>query len=59
MDVKIWRKDKDCQDSASFTAIIDERGRITIPASVRRKLKIDFKSIIIAKVKSLKRKIEK
>ena len=59
MNVKIWKKYEDCQDSASFTAVIDDRGRITIPASVRKRLKIDFKSIIIAKVKSLKRKIEK
>jgi len=47
------------EDSVSFTAVLDDRGRISIPASVRRKLGLDFKSIIIAKVKSLKRRIKK
>ena len=47
----------DCPDSLSFTAVLDDRGRITIPASVRKKLKID--SFVDVTVKSLKRRIEK
>jgi bifunctional DNA-binding transcriptional regulator/antitoxin component of YhaV-PrlF toxin-antitoxin module len=58
VDVKI-RKDEDCPDSFSFTAVLDDRGRISIPASVRKKLKIDYGSVIITKVKSLKRRIKK
>ena len=37
MDVKIPD-----EDSVSFIAVLDDRGRITIPASVRRKLRISF-----------------
>jgi bifunctional DNA-binding transcriptional regulator/antitoxin component of YhaV-PrlF toxin-antitoxin module len=59
VDVKTWKKYEDCPDSFSFTAILDDRGRISIPASVRRKLGMDFKSVIIAKIKPLKRRIKK
>jgi AbrB family looped-hinge helix DNA binding protein len=58
VDVKIL-KDEDCPDSFSFTAVLDDRGRISIPASIRRKLRISFGSVIITKVKSLKRRIKK
>lgn len=55
MDGKIWKKEYyDCVDSLSFTAILDDRGRITIPASVRKKLKIKSDSIISVIIKSLK-----
>jgi len=47
----------DCPDFLSFTAVLDDKGRILIPASIRRKLKIDFDSIVIATVKSLKRRL--
>jgi len=50
---------EDCPDFVSFTAVLDDRGRISVPASVRERLRLEFKSIIIAKVKSLKRRIEK
>jgi bifunctional DNA-binding transcriptional regulator/antitoxin component of YhaV-PrlF toxin-antitoxin module len=61
VDVKTWKKEyyEDCLDSVSFTAVLDDRGRISIPASVRRKLRIGFRSIIDTKVKSLKRRIKK
>ena len=59
MDGKIWKKEYyDCVDSLSFTAILDDRGRITIPASVRKKLKIKSDSIISVIIKSLKIKKE-
>ena len=56
MDVKTWKKEyyEDCPDSFSFTALLDDRGRITIPASIRRKLRIRFCSKILAVVKSIK-----
>lgn len=44
MDVKI-REHVD-SDFVSFTAVIDERGRITIPSSIRRKLRASFGSVI-------------
>lgn len=60
MDVKIWKKEYyDCVDSLSFTSMPDDRGRITIPASLRKKLKIKPESVISVTIKSLKRKIEK
>ena len=58
MDVKIWEKYEHI-DSLSFTSISDHRGRITIPASVRKKLKIKPKSIVSVTIKSLKSKTEK
>jgi AbrB family looped-hinge helix DNA binding protein len=58
VDVKIWGKYKQI-DSLSFTSIPDHRGRITIPASVRKQLKIRSESIVSITVKSLKRKREK
>ncbi len=58
MNVKTWKKEYyDCPDFLSFTAVLDDRGRITIPSSVRKKLKID--SFVDVTVKSLKRRIEK
>jgi len=52
---KIWKKEyRDRVDSLSFTAVLDDRGRITIPASVRKKLKIRDDSIISVIIKSLK-----
>jgi AbrB family looped-hinge helix DNA binding protein len=55
VDGKIWKKEYyDCVDPLSFTAILDDRGRITIPASVRKKLKIKSDSIISVIIKSLK-----
>jgi bifunctional DNA-binding transcriptional regulator/antitoxin component of YhaV-PrlF toxin-antitoxin module len=59
VDVKTWKEYEDCLDSFSFTAILDERGRISIPASVRKKLRIDFKDLVDVKVKSLNRRIKK
>jgi bifunctional DNA-binding transcriptional regulator/antitoxin component of YhaV-PrlF toxin-antitoxin module len=61
VDVKTWKKEyyEDCPDFLSFTAILDDRGRISIPASVRKKLELDFRSVVITKVKSLKRRIKK
>jgi AbrB family looped-hinge helix DNA binding protein len=58
VDAKICECE-DCPDSVSFTAVLDDRGRISIPASVRKRLGIDFGSVIVTKVKSLKRRIKK
>jgi len=55
VDVKTWKKEYyDCIDSLSFTAILDDRGRIIIPASVRKKLKIRADSLVSVIIKSLK-----
>jgi len=59
VDVKTWKDYEDCSDSFSFTAILDDRGRISIPVSVRKKLKIYFKDLVDVKVKSLNRRIKK
>jgi len=59
VDVKILEEYEDCPDSFSFTAVLDDRGRISIPVSVRKKLRIDYGSVIMTKVKSLKRRIKK
>jgi len=57
---KTWKKEYyDCPDSLSFTAVLDDKGRILIPSSIRKKLKIDSDSIVIATVKSLKRRLQK
>jgi len=57
VDVKTWKKeyDEDCPDFLSFTAILDDRGRITIPASVRKKLKIKVDSLILTTIKKTSR----
>jgi AbrB family looped-hinge helix DNA binding protein len=60
VDVKTWKKEScECIDSVSFTAVLDDRGRITIPASVRKKLRIKPRSIIPVTVKALKIKTKK
>jgi AbrB family looped-hinge helix DNA binding protein len=60
VDVKTWEKEfYEIPDSLSFTAFLDERGRITIPASVRRKLKFKSYSAVSVIVKALKIKIKK
>lgn len=41
-------KFRDTQDLLSFTAILDDRGRVVIPASIRKKLRIKFGSSIVA-----------
>jgi bifunctional DNA-binding transcriptional regulator/antitoxin component of YhaV-PrlF toxin-antitoxin module len=48
VDVKI--KAKEFCDRVSFTAVLDDRGRITIPASARKKLRISFSSVVLAAV---------
>jgi AbrB family looped-hinge helix DNA binding protein len=58
VDVKTWEKEfYEIPDFLSFTALLDDRGRITIPASVRKKLKI--KSFSVVPVKALKIKTKK
>jgi bifunctional DNA-binding transcriptional regulator/antitoxin component of YhaV-PrlF toxin-antitoxin module len=61
VNVKTWKKEycEDCPDFLSFTAVLDDRGRITIPSSVRKRLVLDFKSVVFTKVKPLKRRIKK
>lgn len=53
MTVKIWKRElpKQSYDFLSFTAILDDRGRIVIPASIRKRLKIRFGSLVLAKVR--------
>jgi bifunctional DNA-binding transcriptional regulator/antitoxin component of YhaV-PrlF toxin-antitoxin module len=46
VDVKISEREFSC----SFTAFVDERGRLTIPASLRRKLRISFSSKVLATI---------
>lgn len=56
MDVKIWEKEYcDSLESPSFTAILDDRGRITIPASVRKELRIRTGSPIITRIEKILR----
>jgi len=57
VDVKTWKKEyeEDCPDSLSFTVVLDDRGRITIPASIRRKLKIRADSLLLATIKKTSR----
>ncbi|HKZ45583.1 MAG TPA: amino acid--tRNA ligase-related protein [archaeon] len=52
MVVKTWKtlKPDVAYDSLSFTAILDDRGRILIPASIRKKLKIKFGSLVLTTV---------
>jgi len=60
VDVKTWEKEfYKVPDSLSFTALLDDRGRVTIPASVRKKLKIKSYSIVPVTVKALKIKTKK
>jgi bifunctional DNA-binding transcriptional regulator/antitoxin component of YhaV-PrlF toxin-antitoxin module len=48
VDVKI--KAKEFSDTVSFTAFVDDRGRITIPASIRKKLRVSFCSTVLASI---------
>jgi len=60
VDVKTWEKEfYEIPDSLSFTALLDDRGRVTIPVSVREKLKIKPFSVVPVTVKSLKIKTDK
>jgi AbrB family looped-hinge helix DNA binding protein len=60
VDVKTWEKEfYEIPDFLSFTALLDDRGRITIPASVRKKLKIKSFSVVPVTVKALKIKTKK
>ena len=44
-----WKKKKDL---FRFTAILDDRGRVVIPASIRNKFKLKFNSKIILQLKA-------
>jgi len=60
VDVKIWEKEfYEIPDFLSFTALLDDRGRVTIPAYVRKRLKIKPFSVVPVTVKSLKIKTKK
>ncbi len=60
MNVKTWEKGfYEIPDFLSFTALLDDRGRITIPAFVRKKLKIKSFSVVPVTVKALKIKTKK
>ncbi len=51
MFAKIWKKvDEKEYDFLSFTAILDERGRIIVPAPIRKKLEIKFGSLVFATI---------
>jgi bifunctional DNA-binding transcriptional regulator/antitoxin component of YhaV-PrlF toxin-antitoxin module len=51
-------KPKDCPDSISFIALSDERGRILIPAFIRRRLKIKSRSLLLITVRTIKKRIK-
>ena len=54
MDVKTWKKEfYEHVDSLSFTSVPDHRGRITIPVSVRKKLKIRADSMVLIEIKKI------
>ena len=38
-------------DSLSFTAILDDRGRIVIPASIRNRFNLKFNSLVLLEFK--------
>lgn len=49
MVAKIWKKEFDREyDFLSFTVILDDRGRITVPASIEKKFFIIFPALIIS-----------
>lgn len=52
MSAKTWKKERFKQryDFLSFTATLDDRGRILIPASVRKRLRIKSGSLVIATI---------
>lgn len=55
MAVKIWKEElpKKDRDFLSFTAISDDKGRIVIPASVRKMLKMKFDYSILATIEEV------
>jgi AbrB family looped-hinge helix DNA binding protein len=56
VDVKICEKEYcDSLESSSFTAILDDRGRITIPASIRKELGIRTGSPILTRIEKILR----
>lgn len=56
MNVKTWKdlKFRSTQGLLSFTAILDDRGRIVVPASIRRRMRVKFGSLIVAKIEPVK-----
>lgn len=57
MNEKIWKKHFcDQADPISFTAISDDRGRITIPASVRKKMRIRTGFPVLMKIEKILRR---
>lgn len=48
-----WKSKKDLSnsDSISFTAILDDRGRVIIPASIRNRFSLKFNSQIFLEFK--------
>ena len=56
MNVKTWKdlKFRGTQGLFSFTAILDDRGRIVVPVSIRKRLRVKFGSLIVAKIEPIK-----
>lgn len=45
------KKDFANSDSLSFTAVLDDRGRIVIPASIRNRFDLRFNSLVLLEFK--------
>lgn len=45
-----FARTRDGPDSYSFTAVLDWRGRITIPAEMRRRLGLKFRDMVSVSV---------
>jgi bifunctional DNA-binding transcriptional regulator/antitoxin component of YhaV-PrlF toxin-antitoxin module len=56
VDDKTWKKEyyEDCPDFLSFTSILDDKGRVLIPALIRKILRIKPDSHVSVIIKSLK-----
>ena len=52
MTVKIWEREslQPVKDPVSFTAILDDKGRIVIPATAKKRLKVSYGSKVSVSV---------
>ena len=51
---KTWRRERldRVLDSFSFLAILDDRGRILIPAPIRKRMGLKFDSLVFVRIKT-------
>ena len=54
MNVKIWVQDFSRPKYLTFTASVDDRGRIHIPSEIRKKLRLTFSSRVQTMLKPYK-----